>query len=159
MAIIIFGYLALASDQYAGSPTRCDLKDFLPKNELVPPVVKPLSYNLTLLDKETKLPVPNIYVKAHWTSRRCESVGGMCTDKCTLQFEPGDAADHFTDASGKIDGVTFPEIFKDSKDRVLIALDVEDYKGIYVSKHVSFLYDFQISSQSHTAYLIKKDAL
>lgn len=157
MAIIIFGGLALASTGGSGSP-RCDYKDYLQKEELATPVTTTISYFLTLLDKETNQPIPGLYVKAHWTTRKCLSVGS-CTDKCSLHFEPSDAAEHFSDAAGKIDGVTFPETFKDAKDRVLVALDVEDFKGIYVSKHISFLYDYQSNSQSHTAYLIKNDAL
>ncbi|MBK6365415.1 MAG: hypothetical protein IPF52_18825 [Saprospiraceae bacterium] len=162
MVIVFFGYLAIACDDGLITPVNCD-DPFLSLSEpLDNPVTSAVHYSLTLLDKETNQPVSGIYVKAHWNITFCDVQTG-CPLKCLMQIPLTNlgefSADHFTNANGNINGQTFPYEFKDKKDRVLVTFDVEDTHEVYVAKRISFRYDYNTTSQSYTAYLLKNDAL
>ena len=125
------------------------------------PVTSAVHYSLTLLDKETNQPVSGIYVKAHWNPAFCLK-SENCPLRCSMVFPlttVDKSADHFTNEGGNINGQTFPFLLKDKKDRVLVTFDVEDTHEVYVAKRISFRYDYNTTSQSYTAYLLKNDAL
>ena len=156
MTLLVFLFLAFSSAPDSSITYDCS-DPSLKEAEPITQTTSSASYQVTILDKETNMPIPSTSVTAIWRSYYCTDLG--CQSKCIMKLGLSTINSDESNASGVVSGSTPTWKANDKKDKMIGEIHVSDQSNLYVPRRIVVQVDTDDSSVSYTIHLIKISSL
>jgi len=155
LMLAIFAGLALGSKPENKVP-KCNDWELSSSQPLISSVIS-IDYELTVLDKETNMPVPGMKISYSYSTWQCTALSA-CPEKCYKNLGDSWGGSGFTNSNGKyIAKASWKP--KDEKDQFALYLYVIDDLQIYSRRNIQIDIPIGTTSGSQTTYLLKKNSL
>ena len=158
LTLSVFLLLALASELDTSIDYGCADKSLQDSEPLTGGVLSATSFQILLLDKETNLPIPSVYLDLFWKGYYCVPLV-ECPEYCNMTIGSSVAQEGVTNSSGKYNNTTPEWKAVDKKDRMTANITIVDPSGQYATKYPTVRVIAGQSSASFTFYLLKNSSL